>query len=57
MYFRRSIFGLVRVYNKLPTKIVEVSNSSIFQNRLRVMLKTSAVDDDPNWFNKFEIEC
>ena len=39
MYFRKSIFGLVRVYNKLPTKIVETSNSSIFQNRLRVNIK------------------
>ena len=56
MYFRRSIFGLVRVYNKLPAKVVEASNSSIFQNRLRMMLKTSAVEDCIEWPKIFSLE-
>ena len=56
--FRRSIFGLVRVYNKLPTEIVAAPSTSIFQHRLQAMLKTLAKDDAPNWFNSFKLnEC
>ena len=58
VYFRRSIFGLVRVYNKLPAEIVAAASTSIFQHRLQAMLKTLAKDDAPNWFNFFKLnEC
>ena len=54
VYFRRSIFGLVRVYNKLPAEIVAAESTSIFQHRLQAMLKTLAKDEVPNWSNYFQ---
>ena len=33
--FRRSAFGLVRVFNFLPAKIVDIVNTSLFQSKLQ----------------------
>ena len=56
VYFRRSIFGLVRVYNKLFAEIVVAPSTSIFKHRLQAMLKTLAKEDAPNWFSYFQVE-
>ena len=56
VYFCKSIFGLVRVYNKLLVEILVTESTSIFQHRLQAMLKTLAKDDAPNWFNFFQVE-
>ena len=53
--FRRSIFALVRVYNKLPTEIVEALEINISQRRLRMELKTSAVNDGQDWYKRYHI--
>ena len=42
--FQRSIFGLVRVYNKLPAEIVAAQSASIFQRRLQALLKQRVED-------------
>ena len=42
--FQRSIFGLVRVYNKLPAEIVAAPSASILQRRLQVLLN-QLIDD------------
>ena len=55
VYFRRSIFSLVRVYNQLLAEIVAAQSTSSFQHRLQAMLKTFAKDDAPDWFNFFKL--
>ena len=46
---RRSVFGLVVVYNKLPANIVASTSIRIFQLHLISMFKTSASNDVPIW--------
>ena len=53
--FRRSVFALVRVYNKLPADVVAAKNVSTFQRKLQAMLKTCAEDDVLNWHELFNI--
>ena len=47
--FQRSIFGLVRVYNKLPAKIVAAPSASAFQRRLQALLKHRVKDGFLDW--------
>ena len=47
--FQRSIFGLVRVYNKLPAEIVAAPSASIFQRRLQIFLKQRVEDGIVDW--------
>ena len=55
--FRRSIFGLVRVYNRLPAEIIPAESTSIFQHRLQIMLKKKLTKDDaPNGFNFVQVD-
>ena len=51
--FRRSIFGLVNVYNRLDSDVVEAKTKSSFQSRLQNVMKTSASNDDPEWWLLF----
>ena len=53
--FKRSVFALVQVYNKLPAEAVEAVSVSIFQRRLQEMLKTSAKGNMQNWHDLFNI--
>ena len=46
---RRSVFGLVPVYNKLPAKTVAATFISTFQRLLQTMMKSSASNDAPQW--------
>ena len=45
---KRSILGLVHVYNLLPQKVVDVQNVKLFQQQLRVLVK-EVLDTDPKW--------
>ena len=54
--FRRSVFALVRVYNKLPPDVVAAKTVSLFQRKLQAMLKSSASSDVLNWHELFNIE-
>ena len=47
--FRRSLFGLVRVYNNLPANVVQVNTVSSFKWHLHNLMKTSASNNDPDW--------
>ena len=51
--FRRSLFGLVSVYNKLDPYVVQAKTKNSFQSRLQSLMKTSASNDDPAWFLMF----
>ena len=53
--FRRSVFALVRVYNKLPTKTVEARKTNVFQRRLQIELKTCARNDVQHWYKIYHI--
>ena len=53
--FRRSLFGLVRVYNNLPANIVQANTVSSFQSRLQALMKASALNDVPSWSLRFHI--
>ena len=54
--FRRSVFALVRVYNKLPADVVSATSVSLFQRRLTALLKASARSDAPKWDELFNIK-
>ena len=53
---RRSVFALVRVYNRIPPDVVAAKNVSLFQRKLQAMLKSSVSSDVLNWHELFNIE-
>ena len=55
MIYRRSVFALVHVYNKLLPSVVEAKTISTFQRRLQMLLKTSATNNDLNWHELYHI--
>lgn len=50
---RRSILGLVSVYNLLPEYVVQANSVSRFQNKLHRLVKTRALSLDVNWDRLF----
>ena len=54
--FRRSVFALVRVYNKLPQDVVAALSVSTFQRKLQAMLKTSVGNDVVDWHELFNMK-
>ena len=49
---KRSLFGLVKVYNRLPQKVVDAISVQFFQKRLQCIVK-GTVDVNPNWDSLF----
>ena len=45
---KRSLFGLVHVYNRLPQNIVDCTSVKVFQSRLQCIVKT-AIESNPKW--------
>ena len=45
---KRSLFGLVHVYNRLPQNVVDAGNVQNFQKKLHCIIK-SEVDGNPKW--------
>jgi hypothetical protein len=45
---KRSLFGLVHVYNRLPQDVVDAENVQNFQRKLQCIIK-SEIDKNPNW--------
>ena len=52
-YYRRSIFGLVGVYNLLPELVVAQESMKDFQSYLHLIVKYLAVSGYSNWSNVF----
>ena len=46
---KRSLFGLVRIYNLLPPEVVSASTISAFQSRLQKGVKAAAAQGVDNW--------
>ena len=46
---RRSLFGLVRVYNSLPAQIANADTVKLFQKRLHMHLRCAAVNSHRHW--------
>ena len=46
---RHSLFGVIKIYNMLPTSIVAESNVRSFQRSLMMMLKDCARSGRPDW--------
>jgi hypothetical protein len=46
---RQSLFGMIRVYNLLPNKVVAAETVSDFQRRLTELMKQTARQDIPMW--------
>jgi hypothetical protein len=51
--FRRSIFGLVKVWNLLPFEIVHSPSVSCFQKALTALAKRLCVQDNAHWAIRF----
>ena len=49
----RSLFGLVRVYNRLPQHIVDSKDVSTFQTALTEAARKQCRDNSRNWCNIF----
>ena len=47
--FRRSIFGLVRFYNRLPEEIIQMSDIAVFQSRMQDIVRKAVHENMPNW--------
>ena len=45
---KRSLFGLVHVYNRLPQNVVDAGNVHTFQRKLQCIIK-SEINKNPNW--------
>ena len=50
---KRSIFGLVRIYNCLPDEVASAKTAKAFQNRLQKCVKDVAVASHANWPSMF----
>ena len=46
---KRSVFGLIRVYNDLPQFVVSAKTAKVLQRRLQKRAKVAAVSHDINW--------
>ena len=50
---RRSLYGLVRIFNVLPPSVVHVAHVTHFQTNLTRMAKRACEDDMEDWFRLF----
>ena len=48
-YFKRSIFGLISIYNLLPEFVIACSSVKVFQSKLQVILKFLATGNYDSW--------
>ena len=53
----RSIFGLTRVYNRLPPHTVDAGSVTSFQSRLQAAAKQAAKHEAPNWSAMFHVNA
>ena len=51
--FKRSLFGYVAIYNRLPQHVVEIQSVKEFQKQLQVAMKTSARTGCDSWSSIF----
>ena len=51
--FGRSAFGLIRIYNLLPQKVVDSRSVKDFQSQLQDLVKESLVSSDDDWPFRF----
>lgn len=50
---KRSLFGLIAIYNRLPQELVEVESTQSFQRKLQRLARDAAVDGDAHWHLMF----
>ena len=53
MLHRRSIFGMVPIYNRLPQSVVDCPSVSAFQSQLTKMATEKCKNDDQTWRSLF----
>ena len=56
MLHRRSIFGMVPVYNRLPQSFVDCHTVSCFQKQLTMKARAACEHGDPNWKFLFSVK-
>ena len=49
IYIKRSMFGLIGFYNRLPQNIVDITDISMFQSELQELVKKAVNENDPAW--------
>ena len=50
---RRSVFGVLHVYNRLPQEFVDCACVSSFQRELTLLARKNCEDGDPDWTFSF----
>ena len=50
---RRSVFGMVDVYNRLPQHVVNYPTISVFQRHLALKARKLCQDGNPTWIDSF----
>ena len=55
LYMRRSMFGLIAYYNRLPQRIVDITNVSLFQSELQILVRRAVVERRPSWQKLFRV--
>lgn len=53
VYIRRSMFGLIGFYNRLPQRIVDITAVSKFQSELQGLVRKAVNEHNPSWKNIF----
>ena len=54
---KRSIFGLIRVFNGLPQSTVDAKTTRVFQKRLQSMAKAAVRNGREDWERMFHADC
>ena len=50
---RRSVFGMVQIYNRLPQHVVNHTTISLFQRHLTLEARKLCEDGNPTWIDSF----
>ena len=50
---RRSVFGMVHIYNRLPQHVVDLTTIPLFQKHLTLEARKLCEDGNPSWLDSF----
>ena len=50
---RRSVFGMVHIYNRLPQHVVNLTTIPLFQKHLTLEARKLCEDGNPSWLDSF----
>lgn len=46
---KRFVYGLIRIYNRLPANVLDAKTTQLFQHRVQNLVKDAAKAEAANW--------